>query len=276
MHYYNENDPFAAAWLRELIKRELIPEGFVDERSIVEVKASELREYGQCHFFAGIGGWSHALGLAGWPEDEPVWTGSCPCQPFSVAGRGEGEKDARHLWPAFRTLIEECGPAVVFGEQVAGKAGLEWLSGVRADLEAVGYALGAADLCAAGISAPHPRQRLYWGASRLAESNSRERRWITDRKECIGDRETARRIEGDYVLESSGTIGSAGAWSKYEIIACGPGKARRVEPGTFPLANGVPARVGRLRGYGNAIVPQVAAKFIQAYVECRTLQGAFE
>lgn len=84
--YYNEIDPFAAAWLRRLIARGLIAPGDVDTRSITDVRADDLVSYVQCHFFAGIGGWSLALRLAGWPDDRPVWTGSCPCQPFSGAG----------------------------------------------------------------------------------------------------------------------------------------------------------------------------------------------
>ena len=88
--YYNEHDPKAAAWLRELIQAGEIPAGDVDERSIVEVQPADLARYTQCHFFAGIGGWSYALRLAGWPTDRPVWTGSCPCQPFSSAGKSGG------------------------------------------------------------------------------------------------------------------------------------------------------------------------------------------
>lgn len=188
--YYNEFDPRAAAWLRELIAEGLIADGDVDERSITEVRADDLAGYVQCHFFAGIGGWSLALRLAGWPDDRPVWTGSCPCPPFSCAGKkkacpecegrdliphplatgvfvccGCGHEwvaDERHLWPDFYRLIRECRPAVVFGEQVGGPDGLVWLAGVRATLEAVGYGVGAADLCAAGVTAPHIRQRLYW------------------------------------------------------------------------------------------------------------------
>ena len=72
--YYNEFDPFAAAWLRELIKDGQIADGEVDERSIVDVRPDDLRGFTQCHFFAGIGGWSYALRLAGWPDDAPVWT----------------------------------------------------------------------------------------------------------------------------------------------------------------------------------------------------------
>jgi len=159
--YYNEFDPRAAAWLRELIRRELIPAGEVDERSIADVAADDLRGFTQHHFFAGIAGWSRALQLAGWTADRQIWTGSCPCQPFSVAGKGKGTADERHVWPDFFRLISECKPAVVVGEQVASKAGREWLAGVFADLESVGYAGAGADLCAASVGAPHIRQRLY-------------------------------------------------------------------------------------------------------------------
>jgi DNA (cytosine-5)-methyltransferase 1 len=162
--YYNEHDPYAAAWLRNLIAAGHIAPGDVDERSITDVRPDDLRGYGQCHFFAGMGGWSVAMRLAGVPDDRPVWTGSCPCQPFSVAGAQRGSNDERHLWPAFFDLIRECRPASVFGEQVAGAAGLAWLDHVCADLEGAGYAAAAADLCAAGAGAFHIRQRLYWVA----------------------------------------------------------------------------------------------------------------
>ena len=165
--YYNEIDPYAAQWLRNLIANKLIADGDVDERSIRDVAAADLCGYTQCHFFAGIAGWSHALRLAGWPDDRPVWTGSCPCQPFSAAGKGAGFADERHLWPEFHRLIAECRPPVVFGEQVASKDGLGWLDTVHADMEASGYAIGAADLCAAGIGAPHIRQRLWFVGERL-------------------------------------------------------------------------------------------------------------
>lgn len=160
--YYNEFDPFAAAWLRELIKAGHIAPGDVDDRSIKDVSADDLRGYTQCHFFAGIGVWSHALRSAGWSDERPVWTGSCPCQPFSAAGKGGGFDDARHLWPDFFRLIAECRPDVVLGEQVASKDGLAWLDLVYADLEGADYAVGAVDTCAAGFGAPHIRQRLYW------------------------------------------------------------------------------------------------------------------
>ena len=380
MNYYNDNDPFCCAWLRELITAKLIPEGDVDERSITEVEAGDLRGYTQCHFFAGIGGWPYALILAGWHPDRHVWTGSCPCQPLSGAGQRKGERDKRHLWPEFARLIRECNPSVIFGEQVASKDGREWLSGVRADLEAMGYAVGAADLCAASVTAPHIRQRLYWVANR----NCRGKRWgsteesgeAKESKGQMGEQDGQRVLVifggvcSDSRMADSGRIGSqepkqqatgcqqcgatggmddaevaewrglreehtgrrteeaggssinsglaesngeqnisanergfhakssgcgglgntttqgpqgdrpelptrrieqqpteSGAWADYELIPCGDGKTRRVKPGVRLLAHGIPARMGRLRGYGNAIVPQVAAEFIMAFEE---------
>lgn len=391
--YYNEFDPKAAAWLRELIKAGLIAPGDVDERSIAEIQPNDLNGYAQHHFFAGIGGWSLALRLAGWPDERPVTTGSCPCQPFSVAGKGLGERDERHLWPEFRRLIAECAPSVVVGEQVASAAGRKWLAGVRADLEALGYGVGAADLCAASVGAPHIRQRLFWmayagrtsnergrgpseahGAIRETEaaaqqrqrsgpnagdssglgglaianggntSEERQQRGGEQRQQqedgCVGGVEhsesdgreqrrpessgrgatggcgvggmgdangsgCSQREERDSESQQPGieaprganigrsgerpgdpkserrerrednengrrrelSLGHPGAWSSYDIIPCRDGKARRIESGTFPLAHGIPGRVGLLRGYGNAIVPQVAAQFIAAYMD---------
>lgn len=160
--YYNEIDTYAAAWLRNLIKKGLIADGVVDTRSIVEVEPNEIKEFTQCHFFAGIGVWSLALRNAGWPDDRPVWTGSCPCQPFSTAGGSAGFADERHLWPHFYHLIRERKPTVVFGEQVASKIAENWFDLVSTDLEALGFAVGAVAFPSAGVGAPHIRDRLYW------------------------------------------------------------------------------------------------------------------
>ena len=171
--YYNDNDPKAVRWLNELIAAGLITPGDVDDRPIEEVRAKDLEGYTRHHFFAGIGGWDAALQLAGWPDDVPVWTGSCPCQPLSGAGKRQGEADDRHLWPAFYHLIAESRPPVVFGEQVAGKLGLEWVSGVRADLEDTGYACGIACIPACGVGAPQRRERVWWVADAECEREGR-------------------------------------------------------------------------------------------------------
>lgn len=164
MNLYNEIDKDAAQWLRNLIDSTEIPLGYVEEKSITELNPSELKDYTQVHLFAGIGGWPLALKLAGWSENLPVWTGSCPCQPFSVAGKQKGNEDERHLWPEMYRLIKECKPPVIFGEQVASPDGIDWMQAVQADLEAAGYEVGKLDLCAAGIGSPQIRQRIFWVA----------------------------------------------------------------------------------------------------------------
>lgn len=264
--YYNEIDPFAAQWLRNLISAGHIAPGDVDERSIEDVKPDDLRKYTQCHFFAGIGVWSHALRSAGWSDDRPVWTGSCPCQPFSAAGKGAGFDDERHLWPAFYHLISECRPSVVFGEQVASKDGLKWLDLVQSDLEVSGYAVGAADTCAAGVGAPHLRQRLYW----VADTDSKRQSGIN----TLLLREKSRRLTQNSIeVTGSSEIvrlrnTSNGKWANPDwLFSRRDKKWRPVEPGTFPLANGTSSRVGRLRAYGNAINAEQARFFIAAYLD---------
>ncbi|ENB9456648.1 TPA: DNA cytosine methyltransferase [Morganella morganii] len=286
--YYNENDPFAAQWLRNLIAAGHIAPGVVDERSIEDVTPNDLRGFTQCHFFAGVGVWSLALRRAGWPDDKPVWTGSCPCQPFSAAGKGNGFADERHLWPAFFHLISECKPGVIFGEQVASKDGLGWLDLVQTDLETENYAVGAVDLCAAGFGAPHIRQRLFWVADTFG--GKRARSWNKrqagrneysngraagrlDNSERLGWR-TGRNWNNagndgqqlDAAVKNDTASPTNGYWRDADWLLCRDDKWRPVESGTFPLADGIAGRVGKLRAYGNAIAAPVAEEFIRAYM----------
>lgn len=333
MNYYNEFDPYAAQWLRNLILAGHIPPGDVDDRSIKDVQPDDLRRYTQCHFFAGIGGWSLALRLAGWGADRPVWTGSCPCQPFSAAGKQRGEADERHLWPEMFRLIDACRPVVVFGEQVSSAIRHGWIDGVFADLEGAGYACGAVVLGAHSVGAPHIRQRLFWladaghqqsrrpanageaqGGRTLGDAHACEcdddgncpvcgtdfaecgcpgptqdgyeyrdgpdgllARWVGHAELPRLERLSGHGDDGDQPgrldEDARGHAGEAGreldAWSDAEWLQCTDGKARRTQSGVFPLAHGVSARVGRLRAYGNAIVPQAAAAFLTAFLECR-------
>jgi DNA (cytosine-5)-methyltransferase 1 len=373
--YYNEHDPAACEWLRELMKKGSIPEGDIDERSIADVGPDDLKRYTQCHFFAGIGGWPLALQLAG-VQDLECWTGSCPCQPFSAAGKKRGTKDERHLWPEFLRLIAERRPQLVVGEQVEAAVAHGWLDLVSSDLEAEGYAVGSVVMGAHSVGAPHIRQRLYWGgmlgdpydggqvgplrrepgeADALADApceRPRERQGEADdqrrgeayalahadglqhgqgaggargeepgargvRVECAGDAARRGRKVGGLAdaergrrqppvarhLEDSGEgagtrtaahplvdpagVGLCGGredrrgqqaevlgprpqgvgfWDGCVWLPCRDGKARPIEPGVEPLAHGVPRRVELLRGYGNAIVPQVAAAFVRALI----------
>jgi len=329
--YANEIDSNAAHWLSRIPVRI----DRIDDRSIVDVKGKDLDGFTQCHFFAGIGGWPLALEMASWPDDAPVWTGSCPCQPFSSAGKRKGTADERHLWPEFLRLISECKPPTIFGEQVASKAGRDWLATVRTDLEALGYAVGAADLCAAGVGAPHIRQRLFWVADSGSQSRQRDARRFSasktrERSEGQFDGDCNHRLEHDGSIhgmadseivgcdgrvrcESGKPIGNGRGvasgrgdermgnaesfgcreesqrrsdiasqdqrwqhiarrpittnWIDVEFIPCRDGKARPIKPGICCLDHGISGRVAQLRGLGNAIVPQVAAAFISAFME---------
>lgn len=436
--YYNEIDPYCVLWLRNLIAAGHIASGDVDERPIEHLTPADLKGYTQCHFFAGLGGWSRALRLAGWADERPVWTGSCPCQPYSAAGKGLGESDARNLWPVWHALIGQCRPGVVIGEQVDSAIRFGWIDGVRADLEAQDYAAWHTVLPAACAGAPQIRHRLWWVAvaeyavgrpehetrgtrsgrnglgrsravgagkrgvsgvavaggvavadggnacdgdeqrgreqrffaqdggtgervsgrveapngsdaqgrptalrdverildanertvafasnsGRLGESNShrcltRQSSTTTDRHghsiESAGDArglvqpQHARQQIGKHGrgirghAEATERPGPLSFWSAYDLIPCADGKARRVEPKSFPLAHGFPRtggrmravlegmgldprsvkralrnarsllakagrnRVGRLRAYGNAIEPQTAARFIELF-----------
>ena len=340
-------------------------EGEVDERPIQEVQASDLRTFQSIHLFCGVAVWSYALRNAGWPDDRPVWTGSVPCQPFSAAGRRLGTADERHLWPEMLRLVRECRPGTVFGEQVASDDALDWLDVVFADLEAEGYACGAVDLCAAGLGAPHIRQRLYWvahtrceregrrlrrpgegvdtrgvgapdepersgGASGLADAESNRARHNEPKSEwrasCVpvthstagGLADAMRdgrgaRSCGNLVNDApepsqhrarsgqaggrpggSGRPGAAddplrGFWRDPEWLPCRDGKARPTQSWPIEMADGLadrlgfvrtgeaaylapliqaaPARAGRLRAYGNAIVAPVAEAFIRSYMD---------
>ncbi|CUX25623.1 DNA cytosine methyltransferase [Rhizobium oryzihabitans] len=249
--YYNEIDPYAAQWLRNLIDAGHIAPGFVDERSIEDVTPDELSQYTQCHFFAGIGVWSLALRRAGWSDDTPVWTGSCPCQPFSAAGKGSGFDDERHLWPSFFHLIEQCRPPVVFGEQVASKDANPWIDLVQDDLEAVGYGVGAVAFPSASVGAPHIRDRLYW----LADTSSDGHFAAAQRREVGESKVNSRMLESQRRFT--------------ETLLCRDGKMRPCEPGFTPWVDESPSVLGRLRAYGNAINAEQAKVFIEAVMDVR-------
>ena len=297
--YYNEIEPYAAQWLRNLIKAGHIADGEVDTRSIVDVTPDDIRGFTQAHFFAGIGGWSHALRLAGWPDDRPIWTGSCPCQPFSVAGKGAGVDDPRHLWPHFHRLITAVRPPVLMGEQVAAAVRKGWLDGVFDDLESVGYVCRAAVVPACAVDAPHRRDRLWFVAdddSKRTELFELEQRTALRTQEWGGDgvsrhsplgpladasvigREERERA---YRQQDTGSCGKGGLdaardgsfWSDHIWLTGSDGKARRVKPGISLLAHGIPNRVGKLRAYGNAIVPPLAAQVIGAYLDAEKPYG---
>jgi len=294
--YYNEFDPFAASWLERLIAHGLLPNGFVDRRSIVDVEPRDLIGYDQLHFFAGIGGWPLALRMAGWDDCMPVVTASLPCQPFSAAGKRSGFADERHLWPVFFELVKKRGFERILGEQVSSKDGLQWFDIVQADLESENYAVAAFDLCAAGVQAQHLRQRLYFVADAqssirgLSVRQEQGKDFQSERGGAVDELGNANhaRLEGrGGVLERPHQllVGSSGmdntlvhpereqmgfprrTWLRRDAVFCRDRKWRSVEPGTSPLVTTIPDRVGMLRGYGNAIYVPLAVEFIKSYMD---------
>jgi DNA (cytosine-5)-methyltransferase 1 len=337
--YYNEYDRAKAAWLRHLIEEGVVAHGVVDERSIEAVQPEDLDGFVQCHFFAGIGLWSLCARRAGWPDDRPVWTGSCPCGPFSIAGKQEGFADPRHLWPQWFRLIRQRRPRVLFGEQ--SDQAVEWLDLVQGDMEGDGYAIGSAVIPAAGFGGAHERHRIgfvadtdnaqWWterapwndgqwpktgrvqGHSHLGDGRTgvgmaiaggacvigrgqfdgglppssvqpgaRERasglRPPDDRHErvALGDprfaglsdaqlgavRSAWRSEEGRATVEPSDPL-----WAGVDWLLCRDSRWRPVEPGLSPLVDESPARMGRLRGYGDAIDVEAFTNLIAAYME---------
>ena len=251
--YYNEIDPVAAEWLRNLISKDLIAPGDVDERDIKDVKPNELFRYTQCHFFAGIGIWSLALRARGWPDDRPVWTGSAPCQPHSGAAseRAKGFADERDLFPVWFDKIENQQPIIVLGEQVDDSAA--WISRTQDFFKRTGYAFGAVDFPACAAGAPIERMRTYFVAFSNC-SGQRQQSWpLTMAPEYMAiERPSGSSFYGDH--RETGELG----------------RIRRVKPGLRLLADGYPGRVAELRAFGNAINGEAAKSFIGAVMNIET------
>lgn len=247
---YNENNRDAADRLRDLISRGLIADGDVADCSIVDIRAADLRGYNQFHAFAGIGGWSLALRLAGVPDTAPVWTASLPCQPFSIASvnpetAARGQADERHLLPDYARLVAECSPSIIFGEQVKNAIKWGWLDELYESMEALGYACGSSVVPAIAVGARHERKRLYWVAD--ARGSGRQGYQPIERVPVCP--------EATFTIDGNALAG-----------------ARRALDGDFRdllPCDGLSVVLERaaLKGYGNAIVPQLAARFIRAHLD---------
>ena len=240
--YYNDMDPYAAAWLRRLIGAGLIPEGDVDERDIRNVSPSDLREYRQCHFFAGFGGWAAILDQVDWPENREIWTGSCPCR----------AQDEQQLWPEFFRLIEACRPRMVLGGQAGGKLGAEWLAAVMLDCEEFGYEVAAAGLPAAAVAAPQIGERFWFGAS----AGSVTAGWPVLPRDRV----------------SWATL-HKGVWADSEYVPCADGRIRRIGPNIVPLGPFAESHRRQSAVIANAVVPSVGAVFLRAWLAAENEAG---
>jgi len=171
-------------------------------------------------------------------------TGGYPCQPFSSAGKRKGEADNRHLWPEVLRIVTTARPRWLLCENVAGHITMG-LDQVLSDLESIGYTCGALVIPACAVDAPHRRDRVWI----MANPNS-------------GRREQLRRSEPSKQHEE-------GCVSRPKRLCCDShgGAKWKAEPNVVRVANGVPRRVDRLRGLGNAIVPQVAAEILRCMID---------
>ena len=181
-------------------------------------------------------------------------TGGYPCQPFSTAGHKRGEADPRHLWPHMRRVIQSARPAWILCENVDGHV-RQGLDQVCQEMEADGYTVQPMLIPASGVGARHRRNRVWILAHR--ESVGRQQ----------GDANQGRRIEGVPARQEPRS------WDVLDCVWSEPLKAL-----FGGEAYGLPDRVDRLRGLGNAIVPQVAAEILRAMmaVDCMSNKALSE
>ena len=217
-------------------------------------------------------------------------TGGFPCQPFSVAGKQGGKNDDRYLWPEMLRVIREARPAWIIGENVAGILNLA-LDQVCADLEGQGYEVEPIIVPACAVDAPHRRDRCWIIAKYMADSVSLSEKSAHGSKEwgCVRGRQDEDISQRDEVGSNSsdsrenvadsvkqGWEGrvhrrkDAGRKSVDGYSGCSgtthgqSGEAVWLtEPSVGRVANGIPNRTHRLKGLGNAIVPQVASEIIR-------------
>jgi DNA (cytosine-5)-methyltransferase 1 len=214
-------------------------------------------------------------------------TGGFPCQPFSCAGKQRGKDDDRYLWPQMLRVIQEARPAWIVGENVTGIIGLA-LDQVCSDLEACGYEVEPIIIPACGVDAPHRRNRVWvvagggmWptprtpsggpdnSAKRLRPSGHRGTTNLLgavladNYKVPIKSTETSRNYEKDWPKSNDEFVDRCGSTHRGQGLQAN----WATEPSVGRVANGVSNRVDRIKGLGNAIVPQVAYQIIKGIRE---------
>jgi DNA (cytosine-5)-methyltransferase 1 len=238
-HYFSEVEPYAV---------ELYQKRFPESNYLGDIKSVNYSEL---------------------PKGQWLVTGGFPCQPHSVAGKQQGSKDERDLWPECCRMLRELRPTVALFENVPGlfiSDGGQFFNRVLSDISESGYACEWQVISAQDVGAPHLRKRVWivaypefegleghrgnTGQSTLAESGNNG----TD----VSDTWNSRAIKRKRELQENQQNVSGGDDNRRgkEII---PGREWwATEPSVGRLAHGIPNRVDRLNGLGNAIVPQCA------------------
>ena len=203
-----------------------------------------------------------------WQEVEPVdlVCGGFPCQPFSLAGKRRGKDDDRYLWPEVVRCLDTLRPTWFIGENVPGIINLA-LDQVCADLDGLGYQVWPVCVPACAVDAPHQRQRIWiiahtteWWRCPADES------FRTGSRGEIGDNAT---ISNPLTFGQQEQRQSITDDSRRELarVRTKHGARWPSEPVIQRVAHGVPARVDRLKGLGNAVVPQVVEALGRMIVE---------
>lgn len=206
-------------------------------------------------------------------------SGGFPCQPFSVAGQRKGKDDDRFLWPEMCRVITELRPTWVLGENVAGIVSMA-LDQVCSDLEDIGYEVQPFIIPAASVNAQHKRERCFIVANanaarqlqpRRSKQELRERtsngcEVVADTMRPRGETGIPRQVEWQEGIAGESINGSnqCRGWATGDIWA--------VEPAVGRVANGIPARVDRLKCLGNAVVPQQVYPILKAIAEIESSQ----
>lgn len=187
-----------------------------------------------------------------------VVAGGYPCQPESVAGKRRGVDDQRWLWPEMARVVAAIRPRYVIGENVLGHRA-RGLRFVIRDLERLGYTARAGTLAASEVGAPHRRRRIFIIAD-LADAHGepgRSRR-PGDPGQGAGGRDVGAGGGAGHVADTDGPGRGPGRRQQHAGQAAERTGWWATEPALGRVAHGVPGRVDRLRGLGNAVVPQVA------------------
>jgi DNA (cytosine-5)-methyltransferase 1 len=227
-----------------------------------------------------------------------IITGGFPCQPFSHAGKRKGVADERYLWPEMLRTIRILKPSFVVGENVAGLVSMDngkTLDAILFDLEDEGYQVESFIIPACAIGAWHRRDRIWIVANRKSQFSSTD----TFRKSC-GQKQRKFRGMGsetdvsqgidsidtrDCVITNPFCGGQPRQGESFDAINTKEAEIRQTtepgngctpdqwstEPSVGRVANGIPNRVDRLKGLGNAIVPQIALQLFKAIAEYKNI-----
>jgi DNA (cytosine-5)-methyltransferase 1 len=203
-----------------------------------------------------------------------VLSGGFPCQPFSSAGKRKGKEDDRFIWPEMLRVVREVKPSFIVGENVAGIIGMA-IEQVLTEMEAEGYHTETFIIPACAVNAPHRRDRV----------------WIIAYHKSQGLQSGI--VEGRTEKAVTWTSNDSSVFTNTNSELCGHGHnaavdtvratKTKIEDGRQPISNseqwdaepaldrvadGVPNRVDRIKGLGNAIVPQVAFEIFKAIEQC--------